>query len=295
MNRTHHFATWLAALAMTALLLLSMTPVSAKQGDDGGNGNPGTIKVHDEADADPDQRNEPHVDCEDFWVEGFNMAADSGDLTFFSWPPTGDKSVVLEAEWTADDGEPEHHFLAGPFTLPAGHYRAEATNAEKGGGGPDDDGDDDGGDEGDDDGSDGTHTKKKMFWVEECDDAEAPAEDIECPSDLAAVANDDGSITLAFTRAEGAEGTNVYRAEGEGEFAYLTTLSANAESYTDTTVSANTGYAYTVTALFGDQESEDCPIVEVTAIPDFPTLLGIGAATGGGLLAMALLGRRRKA
>ena len=288
MTTTHRpLSALLTAAALALLLLLSLAPVSA-QGNGNGNGNgnggdsnEGTIKVHDEADADPDERNEPHVDCEDFWVEGFNMAVDSGDLTFLSWPPTGDKTVVLEATWEADDGEPEFHFLAGPFTLPAGHYRVEASNAERA------------------DGSD--HVKSKMFWVEECapeeppEEPEEPGEEIACPTDLAAVANDDGSITLTFTRAENAEGTNVYRAQGEGEFVYLTTLNANAESYTDTTVNANTGYAYTVTTLVGNEESEDCPIVEVTSIPDFPTLLGMGAATGGGLLAMALLGRRRKA
>lgn len=274
MTRDPTRTAWLALLAMTFLLLFTVAPVSAQGNDEGGDANPGTIKVHDEADADPDTRNEPHV-CDDFWVEGFNMAVESGNLTFYGWPPTGDKSIVLESEWTADDEEPQFHFLAGPFTLPPGHYRVEASNAEK---------------------ADGTaHVKSTMFWVEECADEETPEEpgDLACPTDLAAIANEDGSITLTFTRAEGAEGTNVYRAEGEGDFVYLTTLSANAETYTDTTVAEATSYAYTVTALFGDQESQDCPVVEVTSIPDFPTMLGMGAATGGGLLAMALLGRRR--
>lgn len=266
----------LAALAMTALFLLSMTPVSAQgNGQSEGTENTGTIKVHDEAEADPDKRNEPHVDCEDFWVEGFKMKADSGALTFYSWPPTGDKAVVLEAEWTADDETPKNHFLAGPFTLPAGHYRVEASNADKQNG-------------------DGAHTKSKMFWVEECEDEETPEEPAECPSDLAAVANDDGSVTLTWTNAAASEGTNVYRATGEGDFVYLVTLDANAESYTDTTVVANQGYAYTVTTLLGNGESEDCGVVEVTTIPELPTGLAIGLAAGGGVAAMALLGRRRK-
>jgi hypothetical protein len=264
--------TWLAALAMTAFLLLSMAPVQAA--NDNGDGNTGTIKVHDEAEADPDKRNEPHVDCEDFWVEGFKMAADSGTLQVFSWPPTGNKTLVLDEEWDADDGTPKNHFLEGPFTLTAGHYRVEVSDTDK------------------QDGS--AHTKNKMFWVEECEEPEEPAEEIECPTDLTATANDDGSITLTFTPAAGADGSNVYRADGEGDFVYLTTLSEAQGTYTDSTTEVGVSYTYTVTSLAGNEESEDCAVVEVTAIPDFPTTLGLGAATGGGVLAM-LLARRRKA
>ena len=268
---THHTTKpWLAICATTLVLLLSMMPVSAKD-----NGNAGTIKVHDEATADPPTRNEPHVDCEDFWVEGFNMKSGSGRLFVFSWPPTGDKELVMEGNWSADDGTPEHHFLAGPFTLPAGHYQVWASN------GPSQAGDGPG------------QMKKKTFWVDACPTAEEPAP--ECPSDLAAVANDNGSVTLTFTPAEGSDGTNVYRATGDGDFEYLATADAGVATYADSSVQANQGYAYTVTGLFGDAESHDCPIVEATTIPDFPTTLGLGLATGGGVLAMALLGRRRKA
>lgn len=108
-----------------------------------GDGESGTIKVHDGADAQPDMRNEPHVDC-DFWVEGFNMAADSGTLTFFSWRPTGDMEQVKTADWdgTAEADGKGFHFLEGPFMLPDGHYKVESTNNKE-------------------------ETKKsKVFWVE---------------------------------------------------------------------------------------------------------------------------------
>jgi hypothetical protein len=265
----------LAALAMTVLVLLAMSPVSAQgNGASEGTGNTGTIKVHDEETASPAQRNEPHVDCDDFWVEGFRMAADSGNLTFYSWPPTGDKAVVLEADWSADHGTPKNHFLAGPFTLAAGHYRVEATDVDK---------------------KDGTsHVKTKVFWVEECESEETPEEPLACPADLAAVANPDGSVTLTWTDADGSDGTNVYRALGDGDFVYLTTVDPGLEEYVDLNPQANQGYSYLVTGLFGSEESEDCPLVEVTTIPELPTPLAIGLAAGGGVAALALFGRRRK-
>lgn len=116
--------------------------------------NRGTMKVHDDAVARPDTRNEPHVSCE-FWVEGFDLASDSGVLQFEWWSPTGDKRPVLargaSPAWRADgEGTGSHHFLAGPYRLPAGHYRLEAY-AEPG-----------------HPGGKGHFAKAKMFWVDEC-------------------------------------------------------------------------------------------------------------------------------
>lgn len=60
---------------------------------------------------DPDSRNQPHVSC-DFYIEGFNMKDSTGYLRFYSWPPTGNKSVVTPSgdtlTWTgtADGGRP---------------------------------------------------------------------------------------------------------------------------------------------------------------------------------------------
>lgn len=115
----------------------------------------GTIKVHDDLDAQPDQRNEPHVSC-DFWVQGFNMRDMTGSLKFIAWPPTGDKTVVTPTgdslTWTGTpDGDGEWNFLKGAYQLPAGHYRVEAYT---------------------DDGHPGNQShfaKAKMFWVDPCE------------------------------------------------------------------------------------------------------------------------------
>ena len=156
-----------------------------------------------------------------------------------------------------------------------------------------------------------------MFWVEggtvppcesdctpcetDCNPCEtdcAPCETdcqpaLECPGDLLATANDDGSVTLTFTPADGSDGTNVYRAVGDGDFAYLTTVAADATEYTDDTTVAGQTYTYAVTALYGDAESSHCPVTEVTTIPVFPTTAAFGLATALGLGAYVLVARRR--
>lgn len=269
----------LAGIAVLVLAAsLSATQVIAQAG-----GNSGTIKVHDGATADPPQRNEPHVEGDAF-VEGFNMAADEGTLNIFSWPPTGNRELVVATTWEADGGEPESHFLAGPFVLPCGHYRAEAQNGME-----------------EDDFPGGV--KSKMFWVE-CEEPEpipcdepggepCPAEEIVCPADLSVVANGDQSITLTWTPVDGSDGTNIYRAEGDDDLEYVTTVGPGVGTYHDTDTVTGRGYAYSVTTLVGNEESEDCPIVEATAIPEFPTTVALGLASAGGLLAF-VLPRRRK-
>lgn len=263
-------------LSVGILLGLVVAAVAAIPATSQGNG--GTIKVHDGRGADPAQRNEPHVSG-DAYVEGFNMAADRGDLLVYSWPPTGDRTLVLATNWTGDGADPAVHFLAGPFGLPCGHYRVFAYN----GAGP----------------SDPTEpqpggAKKKTFWVDCVPPEGSPPPEMACPADLAAVANADGSVTLTWTPAPGSNGTNVYRAEDGGDFEYMDTVGPDATTWTDTTAVPSLGYEYSVTGLFGDQESRDCPVVEVTAIPELPTLAAVGLASGGGALAL-LLARRRRA
>lgn len=124
------------SLALFAALSLATIPANA------GDANPGTLKVHEAGEL-GDMRNDPHVGCE-FFLEGFNMVAASGTITIKAWPPTGDKRVVLTGNWSADGGDANgHHFVAGPFTLAEGHYKAYVSNAPE-------------------------HTKTKVFWVDGC-------------------------------------------------------------------------------------------------------------------------------
>lgn len=126
------------------------TPARAKT-------NRGTVKVHDDEVAVPEVRNEPHVSCE-FWIEGFGMEGNAGALQFEWWPPQGNKKIVMPTgatiHWRSDSGANakagQHHFLNGPYRLPAGHYRLEAYSYD---GHP---------------GSKGHFAKAKMFWVDPC-------------------------------------------------------------------------------------------------------------------------------
>lgn len=114
-----------------------------------------------------------------------------------------------------------------------------------------------------------------------------------CPTDVGAVANADGSITLSFTPAAGSDGSNLFRAEGDGDFVFKGHLAAGASTTTDTDIEAGVAYSYMVTGTFGQLQSEGCGAVEVSAIPEFPT--GIAAALAGacGILSYAFLRRKK--
>lgn len=273
----------LAALALT--LAFAPSAIASATPHD----NQGTIKVHDAASESPPTQNDPHVSC-GFWVEGFNMEQSQGTLVFWAWPPTGDKSVVKSDNWT---GTPEadqsggYHFLNGMYDLPAGHYRVQAFSDE---GHP---------------GNFQAASKTKEFWVDPCDvpcTEECPPPPCQetqtcppppvCPTDLAAEANGDGSVTVSWTAAVGSNGTNLYRAVGGGDMEFVATLPDGTTTYQDTTTVPGTSYTYLVAGVFGAGESKDCSTVVVTAVPDFPTALGIGVA-GLATLGVAVLLRRR--
>jgi hypothetical protein len=145
-HRHQPLALTTALLLLGGALIALATPVLADPPtcDDGNNDTPecnnsGDVKVHTANDIGSPE-NDPHVDCP-FFVEGFNMNASSGTLVIKSWPPTGDKSVVLSDTWTATDPDQDnHHFLNGPYSLPAGHYKLFVSDTQ--------------------------HDKHKVFWVD---------------------------------------------------------------------------------------------------------------------------------
>lgn len=150
------------AFLMTAMLCLALAlaGTAAAQNDT----NRGTVKIHDGPDADPDQRNEPHVSC-DFYVEGFNFNDDSGYLRFEVWPPTSNKAPITptgdDLEWTGtSDGDGGYDFEKGAYYLPEGHYRLEVFTYD---GHPSHD--------------EGHFAKAKMFWVDPCEDEQPPCID----------------------------------------------------------------------------------------------------------------------
>jgi len=139
------------------LLALLATSCLAQSRDN----NRGTVKIHDGPEADPEKRNEPHVDC-DFYVQGFNFHDSDGTLQFFAWAPTGNKGVVTPTGdnlvWTGEaDGDGEFNFQKGPYQLPAGHYKLEVYTTD-----------------GHPGSNSGQKAKSKVFWVDECAPAPAP-------------------------------------------------------------------------------------------------------------------------
>lgn len=237
--------------------------------------NHGTIKVHDDAVVTPPTRNDPHVSCE-FYIEGFNMADVSGRLEFYSIPPTSNPPVlVMTANWT---GTPEPdgtgtHFLAGPFNLTAGHYLVEAFL---------------------DDGRPGNtdhKSKSKVFWVNPCQPgAEVPP----CPPDVQVNARADGDIELTWDAVADADEYRIYRSgpDDEGDFQAYASVDGSTTSFVDEDVVQGSTYRYFVTAVVDGVESENCEIVEATAIPFFPGLMVGALAVLGGVGAFAWLRRR---
>jgi len=106
-------------------------------------GNNGTVKIHEgSAEPSPVTRNEPHV-CT-FHVHALFFDANQ-TLTFVvrSWPPTGDRSVVLSGALQTDGSGAGRAPLTGAYSLPDGHYKLFV----------------------DTDGSGDDKLKHKVFWV----------------------------------------------------------------------------------------------------------------------------------
>lgn len=81
---------------------------------------------------------------------------------------------------------------------------------------------------------------------------EAPA----APTGLSATAQGTSSIALAFTdTSDNEEGFRIYRAPAGGTLSLLTSIAANASSYTDTGLSSDTTYDYAVSAVNAGGES----------------------------------------
>jgi hypothetical protein len=129
-----------------------------------------------------------------------------------------------------------------------------------------------------------------------------------CPS-VHVTAQADGSVLLEFAAitdldlglgvdadaVANATAIAVLRSTPGGAFEQVATLSASATSYVDTAVAEGEVYLYAIVAVHGDAVlSLDCPVKEVTAIPDFPTAFGAAAAGVAGIGAYAVMRRRKE-
>ena len=148
-------------------LIVSIGPALAAPG----NGNSGTVKIHDASTSleAGSVANEPWV-CQ-FFVGFYSEDNEAGSWQIVSWPPTGDGSVAASGAYaTSGDGADATAVLS----LANGHYRLQWT-------------------------PDGANEKHKTFWVacEESpasDEATPPSED-PAPTDESTPPSDDAAPT----------------------------------------------------------------------------------------------------
>lgn len=224
----------------------------------------GEITLHDG----PDEPPTTQLHC-NFWVKGDGMTHEDG---------------VIEALQTRETEEIEHRvgfwnvsrngstdaFTAGPFTLPSGwgnySFRA-AVN-----------------------GSDHATAWSEEIGYNVCDDEGGPPS---CPKNVKAEAKENGEIELSWGSVEEADSYKIYRS-GEGA-AFSKFASTRDPGFVDRATEVEQSYRYRVVAANEAGESQQCPIVEATAIPFFPATgtAGYAAVAFLGTLAAVHLGRRR--
>jgi hypothetical protein len=113
-----------------------------------------------------------------------------------------------------------------------------------------------------------------------------------CVAGLVALPLGDGSIQLTWTPVP-TPGVfyDVFRGEGGATPTPFAIVGDGSAQFHDTTTVAGTTYAYSVAA--NGLPAEPCPVVEATAIPDFPGVVPWVAAAAVAGAAMVLAGRKR--
>lgn len=112
----------------------------------------------------------------------------------------------------------------------------------------------------------------------------------DCPADLAAHANDDGSVTLTWTASAGAEDYYVMRMEDD-ESGWRRVAVTEETTWTDEDTEPGKAYRYWVMAHAEGQWSMDCAIVDATAVPFFGAPVLAALAVAGSVGAYAWLRR----
>ncbi|CAL9437897.1 hypothetical protein SUDANB106_02211 [Streptomyces sp. enrichment culture] len=133
--------------AAAACLLLAPTSHAISPATKGGNGDNGTVKIHDSKTGEEFRKNEPKV-CE-FYLDAFGFdAVQEVTWKIYQHPPTG-RELAEEGSITLDgDG----HGRTDDMTLPDGHYKLEWNFEGENG-----------------------RAKHKVFWTD-CEDPDTPGE-----------------------------------------------------------------------------------------------------------------------
>lgn len=127
MSRTHSGArsrlarrlSWLGVVSMVGVALLAPTTSSVLAAAPGNNG---TVKIEDSVNPKPEPANDPHV-CQFDIKFFFSDAGQTGDWHIQSWPPTGDKTTVLEGTYDTNGQGFDRQPASGYYSLPDGHYK----------------------------------------------------------------------------------------------------------------------------------------------------------------------------
>lgn len=124
-------------------------------------------------------------------------------------------------------------------------------------------------------------------------DPDPHPEEPPCRPHVSATAEEGPMNHVTWTEMEEAESFNVWRAVEDGDFEKIAEVGPDTHEFEDTNVTVGTTYSYQVTAnLEEGQDTEPCNTATVTAIPVFPTLLAVGAASVLGLGAYVATKRR---
>jgi hypothetical protein len=126
--------------------------------------------------------------------------------------------------------------------------------------------------------------------------ASANPDALPCPTRLVAEREPNG-IHLTWDPVEGADGYIIYRSINGGPFlfaGFLTRTAAIDNSNLDDGIDiTNAARSYTVTATFGQQQSSECPVAGVVAVPFFSSAGAWVMAIAGLLSAAGVLTARR--
>jgi hypothetical protein len=113
-----------------------------------------------------------------------------------------------------------------------------------------------------------------------------------CPQGVTALSNADGSVTVSWDSVDGADGYNVFRQDPDGQMPFRGHVGADVSQITDPRTEPGLTYEFSVTATLGQEQSQDCPSVEVTAVPFVGTPLAVALALSGALVGYVALRRR---
>jgi hypothetical protein len=110
---------WLGVISLVSVALFAPSTSSVLAAAPGNNG---TVKIEDSVDPKDEPANDPHV-CQFDIKFFFADPAQTGDWHIKSWPPTGDKTTVLDGTYDTNGDGFDRQPADGYYSLADGHYK----------------------------------------------------------------------------------------------------------------------------------------------------------------------------